>query len=362
MSRFLFCESSSNLGGQELQILLQIAALRQADHPALLACRPSSAIAAEASARGLEWAPVRFRNSLHVPSILALRRLMGARRIEVAFCHSGHDANNLALAARLMVRRPLLVRARTYQPGVPKSYSYNHLVDRTLVPSEYLRRRILANPAIRPERVAVLRPLVPTGEIRAAARLPLPEPLSGALQGGAPLIVQAAMLRPEKGQAVVLRALVDLVPRYPQLRYVIAGSGPEEGALRRQAAALGVGNNVVFAGFVMPVFPLLARADLVVMPSLEEPLGLAHLEALALGVPVAVSDAGGLPETVRHGDTGWIWRAGDVPAWRDGLAHALANPALARSLAERGRAYVETVFAPQAHLAALAAQLALARA
>jgi glycosyltransferase involved in cell wall biosynthesis len=97
------------------------------------------------------------------------------------------------------------------------------------------------------------------------------------------------------------------------------------------------------------------------MPSLDEPLGLAHLEALALGIPVAVSDAGGLPETVTHGETGWIWRAGDVNAWRQGLKYALANPGLARTLAARGRTFVEAVFAPEPHLAALQAQLALAR-
>jgi glycosyltransferase involved in cell wall biosynthesis len=106
---------------------------------------------------------------------------------------------------------------------------------------------------------------------------------------------------------------------------------------------------------------LLARADLVIMPSLDEPLGLAHLEALALGIPVAVSDAGGLPETVTHGETGWIWRGGDVAAWRWGLDYVLANPGRARTLAERGRAFVEAVFAPEAHLAALEAQLVLAR-
>jgi glycosyltransferase involved in cell wall biosynthesis len=360
MSKFLFCESSSNLGGQELQILLQMAALRQSGHEVMLACHPSSAISVEAGVRRLEWTPVTFRNSWHLPSILTLRRLIKARHIDVAFCHSGHDADTLAAATTLLRRRPLLIRARTYQPGLPKAHTYNRMVDRTVVPSEHLRRMILVNTKIRPERIAVLRPIVSVGDIRAASRLPLPEGLSAALRG-APIIVHAAMLRPEKGHGTVLAALVDLLRRYPALRYVMAGSGPEEAALRQQVRRLGLEHNVIFAGFVMPVFPLLARADLVVMPSLDEPLGLAHLEALALGIPVAVSDAGGLPETVTHGETGWIWRAGDVAAWRGGLDYALANPGRARTLAERGRAFVDAVFAPQAHLAALEDQLALAR-
>jgi glycosyltransferase involved in cell wall biosynthesis len=266
------------------------------------------------------------------------------------------------VAARLLRPRPLLIRARTYQPGLPKAFSYNRLVDRTLVNSEHLRRRILANPEIQPERIAVLRPIVPLRDLRAEARLPLHEDLAAALSGSGPVIVQAAMLRPEKGHRTALEAIAGLRSHFPALRYVIAGSGPEEAALRQQAAALQLEGLVHFAGLVVPVAPLLARADLVIMPSLDEPLGLAQVEALALGVPVAVSDVGGLPETVTHGDTGWILRAGDVSAWRDGMVDALADPVRARAMAQRGRSFVEATFAPQAHLAALRAELAKAAA
>ncbi len=361
--KLLFCESSNNLGGQELQILLQMAHLQQAGDACLLACRPASAIAREASARGLAWRPVAFRNSLHLPSIAALRALLESERIDAAFCHSGHDTNILALAARLLGRgRPLLIRARTYQSSTPKAFTYNRLVDRTLVNSEHLRRRILANAAIRPERVAVLRPMVPLEKLRADARQPLPAALAAALAGGGPVVVQAAMLRPEKGHRTALEAMAGLRARYPGLRYVMAGSGPEEAALRERAAALGLDGTAHFAGMVMPVAPLLARADLVIMPSLDEPLGLAQIEALALGVPVAVSDAGGLPETVVHGETGWILPAGDVPAWRAGIDEALSAPSRARDMAQRVCRFVEATFAPPAHLAALRSELARARA
>ena len=357
MGRFLFSESSKNLGGQELQILLQMRMLQDAGHHAALACRADSGIAREAAARGLRWSASVFRPS----GIVALRRLIREQRVDAAFCHSGHDALYMALAARLLPRRPLLIRVRTYQPGVPKAFGYNVLSDRTLVPSEHMRRRVLANPAIRPERIAVLRPVLPLAEIRAQARLPLPDALAAAVRGRKPLIVHAAMLRPEKGHRTVLEAIAGLRGRYPGLLYVMAGAGPEEAALRRLAAELGLGEAVHFAGLVMPVYPLLALADLVIMPSLDEPLGLAQVEALALGVPVAVSDAGGLPETVEHGRTGWILPAGDVAAWSQGLARALADPLRARAMAEGGRGFVEATFAPERFLEALQLQLEHAR-
>ncbi|QDQ27267.1 glycosyltransferase family 4 protein [Chitinimonas arctica] len=360
MSNFLFCESSPNLGGQELQILLQMQALTQAGHRVLLACKASSRIAAEAERNRLPWQAVGFRNSLHFPSIAALRSLMHRHAIDIALCHSGHDANNLAMAARLASRRPRLIRARTYQPGLPKAISYNRLVDRTLVPSEYLRTRILANPAIRPERVAVLRPLLDLAAIHRQAEQALPSELAEVLADAGPVIVQAAMLRPEKGHRVVLAALPALCRQYPRLKLVLAGAGPEERVLREQVAALGLDGHVHFAGLLVPVYPLLARADLVIMPSLEEPLGLSQLEALALGVPVAVSNTGGLPETVTANETGWLIAAGEVDAWRDGLADALADPARGKAYAARGRRFVEEHYSASAHIEALMAQIALA--
>ena len=361
--RVLFCESSWNLGGQELQILLQMAHLERAGERCVLACRPGSAIAHEATTRGLAWRPVPFRNSLHLPSIAALRALLRDERIQAAVSHSGHDTSCVALAARLLgATRPLLIRVRTYQSGVPKSVTYNRLVDRTLVNSEYLKRRILANAAIRPERVAVLRPMVPIATIRSDACRALPASLASACRGGGPVIVQAAMLRPEKGHRIALEAVAGLRRRYPQLRYVLAGSGAEEAALRQHAKRLGVEAAVHFAGLVMPVAPLLARADLVIMPSLDEPLGLAQLEALALGVPVVVSDAGGLPETVVDGETGWIVPAGDPLALAERMAAVLDDPRRAREMARRGSRFVEAAYAPATHLAALRSEIAKARA
>jgi glycosyltransferase involved in cell wall biosynthesis len=118
-------------------------------------------------------------------------------------------------------------------------------------------------------------------------------------------------------------------------------------------------SHVVFAGLLQPVAPLLARADAVIMPSSREPLGLAQVEALALGVPVAVSDAGGLPETVHDRLTGRIFPATDPAAWVHGLTEILENPTEARAQAARGKSEVEREFAPDRHLASLLAHLRL---
>lgn len=359
-----FSESSPNVGGQELQLLQQAQHLRAAGWSPRILCRPTSRIAAEAAARGLPVEGLRFRNALDARSLGRVVSLVRQYRPAALVCHSGHDANVCAVAVHagaalgVLPVRPRLLRTRTYQPGQASSFVYNRLFDLTFTPSEALRAQILANPAIRPEQVRVLYPGVDFEAVRRAAAEELPAPLRERLgPGDRPLIVHAAMLRPEKGHAFMLQLLQQLLPRFPGLLYVAAGEGVLRQELEAQVARMGLQEHVVLAGMLQPVAPLLRRASVVVMPSLYEPLGMSQIEALSLGVPVVVSATGGLPETVRHGETGLVCpppqdpAAG--PAWAAALVQVLADPAAARALAERGRAQVTAQFDPAANLATL---------
>ena len=99
---------------------------------------------------------------------------------------------------------------------------------------------------------------------------------------------------------------------------VMVGDGPDRVEAESEAARLGVGDDVAFLGKIETVAPLLASADLFLLPSQSESFGLSALEALASGVPVIASRAGGLPEVVRHGETGILCDIGDV----DGMSRA----------------------------------------
>jgi glycosyltransferase involved in cell wall biosynthesis len=98
-----------------------------------------------------------------------------------------------------------------------------------------------------------------------------------------------------------------------------------------------VSKYVEFTGFVPDVRAVLSAADVAAMPSLQEGLGVAVLEAMAMGKPVVSSDAGGLPESVVHGETGIVTPAGDAEALADALAAVLRDPARARSMGRAGR-------------------------
>jgi N-acetyl-alpha-D-glucosaminyl L-malate synthase BshA len=101
---------------------------------------------------------------------------------------------------------------------------------------------------------------------------------------------------------------------------VMIGDGPDRPAAEEEARILGVENSVSFLGKLDQIAPLLAAADLFLLPSQNESFGLSALEALASGVPVVGSNAGGLPEVVRDGETGFLCGIGDIPGM---ASHAL---------------------------------------
>jgi N-acetyl-alpha-D-glucosaminyl L-malate synthase BshA len=106
---------------------------------------------------------------------------------------------------------------------------------------------------------------------------------------------------------------------------VMVGDGPDRVHAEAEARHLGVSDRVFFLGKIDAVAPLLAGADLFLLPSTSESFGLSALEALASGVPVIGSKAGGLPEVVRDGETGFLCPVGDVAAMADAALELLEN-------------------------------------
>jgi glycosyltransferase involved in cell wall biosynthesis len=362
----LFSESSPDLGGQELQLLQQMQALNARGIMTHLLCRPGAKIATKAGQLGLATTAVPFRNSVHFPSIWRVRKCLVSLRPEALICHSGHDTNVCALAARLVRNRPVILRSRTYQPGVPGSFAYNRLVDSTMVPSAALRGKILANHRIHPERIHVVYPGIAFEAIETAATMPLPPELASWLASHpGPLLVHVAMLRGEKGHLFMLEVMSGLRARFPRIRCVMAGEGEMRASIEARIRELDLTEHVYLAGMLNKVAPLVRRADAVVLPSTMEPLGMAQIEALALEVPVVANRVDGIPETIEDGVTGWLVQAGDILAWQNALAEVLDNPQHARNRAHAGRLAVTERFAVDKNtnrILALIAQAQSARA
>jgi len=128
-----------------------------------------------------------------------------------------------------------------------------------------------------------------------------------------PILMHVSNFRAVKRVRDVVRTFAKVNATLPSA-LVMVGDGPERGAAEEEARTLGVETSVFFLGKIDTVAPLLADADLFLLPSENESFGLSALEALASGVPVVASNAGGLPEVVRDGETGCLCPVGDVDA------------------------------------------------
>jgi glycogen(starch) synthase len=127
------------------------------------------------------------------------------------------------------------------------------------------------------------------------------------------LLLAVGRLSYEKGFQVALEALPALIRDVPGIRFVVAGSGPHEAALREQARRLGLLERGSFLGWIGDdlLHSLYRIADLCVVPSIYEPFGLVALEAMASGCPCIVADTGGLREVVPNDAVGLRFRSRD---------------------------------------------------
>lgn len=168
--------------------------------------------------------------------------------------------------------------------------------------------------------------------------------------GDSPLIITVARIVPHKGQDMGIRALAALGGEFPDLRYIIVGSGHDEARLRGLARELGVGERVVFAGILRDdELPEAYATSTVYLGAsrLEsdidaEGFGISFIEAASSGLPVVAGDSGGVRSAVRDGETGFVVPPSDIAAITGALATFLRDPAMRSETGRIGRSTVET--------------------
>jgi L-malate glycosyltransferase len=131
----------------------------------------------------------------------------------------------------------------------------------------------------------------------------------------------------------VFKRVVETMPA----QLLLVGEGPELNTVRELVSHYGLNDRVHFLGKQDDVAPLLASADLFLLPSEKESFGLVALEAMACGVPVIGSNAGGIPEVVVHGQTGYIASVGDVETMAQYAIQLLTDSSLYNQVSQQAR-------------------------
>ncbi|EFK4582228.1 glycosyltransferase family 4 protein [Escherichia coli] len=345
----LYTESSPNIGGQELQAVAQMRMLRHKGHRVLLACRKNSLIAEEAQKYSIDIEYISFRNSLHWPSVCAATHLVSEFRPDFVVCHSGHDHNIIALTRALIIfsrKTFFIIRQKTYTTQKMKVFSLNNFCDAIIVPSKKIKNALYHAGCRR--LINVVYPGFYFDEIDHDLSLPVPEKIDLWLKHRtrAPVIVQAGMLRPEKGHEFMLNVLFQLKKRGLLFYWLIVGNeeGNKENRLQDAIDALDMGDCVMMCGHVSPIFPVYRKASLLVAPSRNESFGMVVAEAAACGIPVMASNVGGIPEIIQHGQNGVLLPPEDCQAWLEALNEFFYYPERYAEMAKKARQDVRNRF------------------
>ena len=157
------------------------------------------------------------------------------------------------------------------------------------------------------------------------------------LPDGSFVVGTVGRLTPIKGHIHLLRAAADIVAERPDIFFVFVGEGELRDDLQRYAAESGIAENVRFPGWRSDVERLLSVFDIFVFPSLNEGMGKAIVEALAMGKPVVASNVGGIPDLVVSGENGILVPPADGNALFEAITTLYANPERRKRMGERGR-------------------------
>lgn len=164
------------------------------------------------------------------------------------------------------------------------------------------------------------------------------------LPAGGPIIGTVGRLVPIKGHEWLLKAAPRVLAEFPNATFVFLGEGPLGGRLQQLAAEYGINGHVMFLGARQDVPECLAAFDLFAFPSLNEGMGRALVEAMAVGLPAVATRVGGIPDVVADGETGLLVPARDEAALADALLKLLRDPARRQAYGQAARRSMDERF------------------
>ena len=338
--RVLLVADSLHVGGAERHVVGLAAALVAQGHRAEILCSVEGGLAPVARRAGV---PVHAVGERVVKRRLSLSFARGVARasaggFDLVHAHMYASAGAAALAG--LGRGIPLVITEHSEAGwrgrgarLCARWVYRRAAQ-VIAVSHRIGRRLIAYDHVQPTRVRVILNGLPPSRFAPEPAISDPLPVAFADR---PLVGAVARLQREKGLADFIGAAAMIAPRAPSARFVVVGDGPQRRELGELAHRLGLGERLVFLGFQVGAPALIARFDVLVVPSLSEGSPLVVLEAMAAGVPIVATAVGGIPEQVRHGQEALLVPPSNPAALAGAVLELVADSARAQALADAGR-------------------------
>ena len=331
-------------GGQS-QVLQTVVGLRAIGHRAALAAHPAGALFRRMR-EGHDLIPLAARSDIDLSAAWNLSRVLKQLKPDVLHAH---DPRAVAIAATALSiaaprpRPPLVASRRAEFRMARNSFSrWKYSQVSCFVASCAAIRDRLIREEIRDSRVVIVHDGV---DVDFISRLPAARVHAEFfLPTHAPVVGNVAALVPQKGHQHLIDAAALVVRDVPDARFVIVGDGELRQPLERQIKDKHLERHVFLAGFRTDVIELTKGFDIFAVSSVHEGMCVALVDAMAAGKPAVGTRAGGIPEVIDEGSTGFIVPPRDAGAMADSLIRLLRDQQLHERMGAAGLARAREQF------------------
>lgn len=336
----LLTDSSLNWGGQQYRLLREARWLVEHGHNVLVVCGKRSELAVRLQKQAPQIRVQTIRSWGGPAGLLEFLWKVCRSKPDVIHARSGHDAlwgSLLHLAGWTVV----CSRHMTMPSRMParRKFPYRSGCARIIAAAEFIRKDLTVVAGVPESRVDVVgegidlkefHPGVDGSGFRAEFGIPWDAPVFGLV----------AMIRGEKGHNHFVNAASNVLRKIPGARFVIVGDGQPAHVEKLRVKVLKIfprqPSPVILTGYREDVPEIMAAIDVLVVPSMQEAQTIVIPQAFATGKPVIASNVGGIPEIVRHGKNGLLFRAGDEQGLAEAMVQIAESPDFARCLGVAG--------------------------
>jgi glycosyltransferase involved in cell wall biosynthesis len=342
--KILHVETGRHLYGGPQQVIYLLKALRDRGHECTLVCPPDSGIDSAARQEAIPVRNLFCAGDLDLPFAYRLSQYLNSARPDLLHCHSRRGADILGGLAASFSDVPAVVSRRVDNTELRLLAALRYRPFKKIIAISETIKNVLVERGVDDERIVVIRSAVDTGRFADSAGDCQSFRDEFLIPSDAFAIAAAGQLIPRKGHRYLLEAVASLRASHPNIRLVIFGEGYLGNQLRAQAASLGLGDVVQFAGFREDLDDYVSCFDLFAHPALAEGLGVATLKAAAAGVPVVGFNAGGVIEAVANEKTGLLVPPEDVAALAAAIARLADDENLRQQFSDAGRLRMRNEF------------------
>jgi L-malate glycosyltransferase len=338
--RIMLFDATRQWTGGAFRVFLFSRELRARGHEVTVGCLPGSELSSRLGQEGIPFFTLDPKSDVNLFVVPEIVRILRQKKVEVIDAHSPKFYWLTLVAARIVGRPVIITRNVPFRKtGIKKkinSLLYGHLVDRVVSVSEKVKRELMEDYQIDDGRIEVIHDGLDMAKFEG--------PGQGRRENsGTVRIGVISRLDRGKGLECFIDAIPEIVRAFPDVRFLVAGSGAIEESLRLRAQELRIDDKITFAGFRHDIPELLKDIDITLLPSPDEAMSMIALESMASGVPVVATSGTGLVDIISNMENGVIVSPNDPKALADGAISLLKSDY--RAFGQKAKAVVREKFA-----------------